>query len=142
MLGGKIDRIDRLDGTIRVIDYKTGNVTSIVLKNLEELFDKGIENHKKEILQALIYSFVLFEVTGESNIQPGIYSLNKLFEENFSPDIRLEKDNFSFYTLKDEFLSHLKSLISEIYSTKTVFEQTPHESHCGYCAFKTICQKN
>ena len=33
-VGGKIDRIDRVGGVTRVLDYKTGNVKSITFKEL------------------------------------------------------------------------------------------------------------
>jgi RecB family exonuclease len=36
---GKVDRIDRVDGVVRVIDYKTGNISSLGITDAEQLTD-------------------------------------------------------------------------------------------------------
>ena len=36
---GKVDRIDRVDGVVRVIDYKTGNIGKMGITDAEQLTD-------------------------------------------------------------------------------------------------------
>lgn len=141
-VGGKIDRVDRVDGKLRILDYKTGNVEAFSFKTLEELFRKDVKKPKKEILQALIYTAVLHaNRPNESDFQPVIYSLRKFFSDSHSPEIKWDKNDFSFPELKDEFLEELKMLTEEILSPENVFTQTTHEEKCQYCPYNKICQR-
>mgnify|MGYP005842113161 CR=1 FL=1 len=141
-VGGKIDRIDKVNDKVRVIDYKTGNVTSFTFKALDELFEKDLEKPKKEILQALIYSMVYKDEKGvENEIQPAIYSLRKLFEEKFSPEIKYNLKPFTYQNLEQEFRDEMHDLVAEIYSVTTTYSQTPHEKVCQNCPYNKICQR-
>jgi CRISPR/Cas system-associated exonuclease Cas4 (RecB family) len=140
-IGGKIDRVDRVNGKIRVLDYKTGYVKSTSFKAVDELFKRNVKDPKKEVLQAMIYTWILSELTNEIDFHPAIYSLRDLFKENFNPEITWTQHDFSFTELKEDFVTELKSLLTEIYSTQNSFVQTPHIEHCKYCAYKTICQR-
>ncbi|SHE74820.1 PD-(D/E)XK nuclease superfamily protein [Mariniphaga anaerophila] len=141
-VGGKIDRVDRVNGKLRIIDYKTGNVESFSFKELGELFEKDKEKPRKEILQALIYCLVYVKETGKTeDIQPAIYSLRKFFDEKFSPEIKQDRHAVAFHQLEKEFTKQLQVLISEIFSETGRFYQTPHEKYCQYCPYNKICQR-
>jgi len=140
-IGGKIDRVDRVNGKLRVLDYKTGYVKSTSFKLVEELFKRDVKDPKKEVLQAMIYTWILSVDSTENNFQPAIYSLRDLFKEKFNPEISWTQHEFWFSELKEDFVTELKSLLTEIYSTENSFVQTPHTEHCKYCAYKTICQR-
>ncbi len=141
IIGGTIDRVDRVMGKTRIIDYKTGNVKSWVFKDIEELFQKELRDPKKEVLQAMIYTYVLSDEIGGGDFQPAIYNLRNLFKDNFNPGVVWEKHNFSFAELKIDFETALKSILSEIYSPENIFSQTSHFEHCKYCPYKTICKR-
>jgi hypothetical protein len=141
-IGGKIDRVDRVNGRLRILDYKTGNVESFSFKETEDLFEKNSEKPKKEILQALIYCLVYKESTGETNdLQPAIYSLRNLFDEKFSPEIKQNGSVVSFLSVENEFTGHLQNLVSEIFSENGRFLQTPRIKSCRYCPYNQICQR-
>jgi CRISPR/Cas system-associated exonuclease Cas4 (RecB family) len=140
-VGGTIDRVDRVKGTTRVLDYKTGDVKKFSFKAIEDLFIRDEKEPKKEILQALIYTLALSEESKNQDIQPAIYCLRKLFKDDFSPNIKWDKHDFSFQELEQELVTNLKELISEIYSTENTFCQTSHVDKCKYCAYKKICQR-
>ncbi len=141
-IGGKIDRVDKVNGALRILDYKTGNVESFVFNDLDELFEKDREKPKKEILQALIYCLVYKKNTEETGeLQPAIYSLRKLFEENFAPEIKKNGKAVSFQEIESEFTEQLQLLVSEIFSISGTFNQTPHEKYCQYCPYNKICQR-
>lgn len=141
-IGGKIDRVDKINDTLRILDYKTGNVESFSFKEVEELFEKDREKPKKEILQALVYCLIYKENTKETgHLQPAIYSLRRLFEDNFSPEIKWDKNMFSFDEIEAEFKEQLQNLVTDIFSSDSRFYQTPHEKLCGYCPYNKICQR-
>ncbi len=141
-VGGKVDRVDRVNGKLRILDYKTGNVDAFSFKTIEELFVQDLKKPKKEILQALIYTAVLHdERPEEKHFQPVIYSLRKFFSDTHSPEIKWNNKDFSFVEIENEFLESLKLLIEEIFSPENVFSQTPHEEKCQYCPYNKICQR-
>ena len=74
---GKIDRIDELNGDVRVIDYKSGKKISkrnLTIKNSEELTkEKGIYN-----LQLLIYILGIRGEFNEKVIKSGIINLKNI----------------------------------------------------------------
>jgi CRISPR/Cas system-associated exonuclease Cas4 (RecB family) len=139
-IGGKIDRLDRVNGIIRALDYKTGNVENLVISEIADLFEKEKENNKKEILQALLYCMIYSESTGESSaVQPAIYSLRKLFGEKFTPDIKRYGEKLIYQDVKDEFRQELAGMLSEMLSESGSYTQTPHLKFCGYCAYRKVC---
>ncbi len=139
-IGGKIDRLDRVNGVTRALDYKTGNVENLVISEIDDLFESEKENNKKEILQALIYCMIYSESSGDNSaIQPAIYSLRKLFGEKFSPDIKRAGAKLLYQDVKDEFREKLAGTLSEMFSESGSFKQTPHLRFCGYCAYKKVC---
>ena len=140
-VGGTIDRLDVKDGLVRVLDYKTGNVNSLGFKELDELFVRDDKDPKKEILQALIYSWAVSAEKPTQEVKPSVYSLRKLFESNFNPDIRRNGQSFVFSEVADDFESVLKTLVTEIYSAENEFVQTVHTDKCSYCSYKGICRR-
>lgn len=141
-LGGIIDRVDRVNGKLRIVDYKTGNVESFILKELEELFLKNNEKPKKEILQALIYCYIYQKnFDADDFLHPSIYSLRRLFEENFDPELKMNKDSLIFQDIEEEFSEKLKDAVTELFSSENIYTQTPHDKYCGYCEYNKICQK-
>lgn len=141
IIGGIIDRVDRIGFEIRVVDYKTGYVKNMSVSSTDVLFNRDEAEPRKEILQALIYSLIYSENSGESNIQPAIYALRKLFEENFSPYIKLDKNLFIFSEAVEDFKSLLLELIAGIFSEENTFKQTQHEKKCEYCPYNKICRR-
>lgn len=140
-IGGTIDRVDRVNGTTRILDYKTGYVKYLKFNTIEDLFEKEVKDSKKEILQALVYSWIYSENENQPMLKPVIYSLRKFFEDEFKPEIKMGENEFYFQEIKNEFLENLKNLVTEIYSEENEFTQTPHVESCAYCAYNEICQR-
>ncbi|HLN53739.1 MAG TPA: PD-(D/E)XK nuclease family protein [Lentimicrobium sp.] len=132
-LYGKIDRIDVLDGKLRVIDYKTGKVNQkdTRFSAVEDLFNPLKDNGKQ--LQLCYYKYLA--MTNPENqsydILPGIISFRAL-GKGFIP---LE-GKFS----EEEFEENLKVLIGEIFNREINFSQTGIK-YCRYCNFQHICHK-
>ncbi len=57
---GFIDRIDKLNGTLRIIDYKTAKIKNLNVKIDEENVDQYFHNsERKQALQLCIYHYVV-----------------------------------------------------------------------------------
>ena len=133
--------MDSVNGNLRIIDYKTGNVKYSSFSAVEELFERQPKEVKKEILQALIYSWIFNQLTGETYIVPGIYGLRNFFRDNFDPYIKFNRGELKFQEIKEEFEEKLAELVTEIYSEENNFTQTPHIENCSYCPYREICQR-
>lgn len=147
-LKGFIDRVDEVDGAIRIIDYKSGSGTTH-FTSLESLFDKEEKDRAKAVMQVFMYSWMygrLAESKGK-RIQPGIYYVRSLFTDSFDASVyhRVERgksdkvEDFSNYI--SEFEEGLRNCLDEIFDPETAFYQTPTGKACGYCPFKGICGK-
>lgn len=138
---GKIDRLDRKDGVSRVLDYKTGGVKTLSFKEIPELFVRDEKDPKKEILQAMIYSWGISKEGQFSNVRPAIYTLRNLFDAKFDPYIKRNRDPFDFGEVEEEFETELSGLLSEIFSEQNIFSQTEFAEKCQYCPYKGICRR-
>jgi ATP-dependent exoDNAse (exonuclease V) beta subunit len=77
-LKGFIDRIDQVDGQVRIVDYKSGEGET-VFNNVEELFDETAEKRNEKVTQVFLYSWIYARETGNKQITPCIYFARSLF---------------------------------------------------------------
>ena len=116
---GFIDRIDELDGVLRIIDYKTAKTKELNLKmDDNNIDDYLIKDSRKQALQLCIYNFVvnrLSEYAGRE-IQTGIWS----FAEVNKGVVALE---FLKGNLEDAMVS-VRNLILEILNPEVPFTES------------------
>jgi len=124
-LHGQVDRVDELNGVLRIIDYKTGMVTGLNLKvpEFENLRD---EKHLKAI-QVLLYAYLFTKSKNYNFKQPleaGIYSFKNLnsgfLPIDFSLPRKKPETNITAEKL-EEFIAELKLYITEIYNPEIGF---------------------
>ncbi len=123
---GIIDRVDELNGTVRVIDYKTGIVKSSALRigNAET-----IEDYKySKSIQVLLYTYLYVKNKNFDFKKPiiaGIFSFKNLslglIEINFS-EKRNGKDTQITQERLDDFMTKIKQLLLKIYDLQIPFE--------------------
>ena len=142
---GFIDRIDRVDDTVRIIDYKSGRPDALTFTSIERLFDVAEKDRRKAIMQVFLYAWVYAMETGIKKIQPAIYYAVNLFKQNdFDPCIYqlVEKEKNVIDRFENEHLIFEDCLITclnELFDAGKPFTQTPIVRHCEYCPFKGIC---
>ena len=122
---GQVDRVDELNGVLRIIDYKTGMVSSSNLRvpNFEDLRD---DKHHKAI-QVLLYAYIYSKTKNYNFTKPleaGIYSFKNLnngflsvnFSSNYrKPDLEINQERL------DSFIEEIKNYIKEIYDLEIPF---------------------
>lgn len=116
---GFIDRIDKLNGTLRIIDYKTAKIKNLTIKidqdNVAEYFHNS---DRKQALQLCIYHYVvqhLPEFWGFP-IETGIWS----FADAKKGMVSLQFDKGTI----DDAMKSVKSLILEILNPDINFVET------------------
>ena len=120
-LKGKVDRLDRYNETVRVIDYKTGKV----LQNQLEIINwKDITTDYTKFskaFQVLLYSYMIRPTLGKDEpMEAGIISFKNLrsgflrFAKKDKPGAHARKETLIDPVVMDDFTRELKSLILEI----------------------------
>jgi len=145
-VGGKIDRIDKQNNQIRVIDYKSG-ADKLEFKSIESLFAENTKDQNSAIFQTFLYSkFFIENNTGVLPVVPGIYSVRKLFGSEFDFRIQLKADKTKtiitdYRLINSEFSDYLNKLVTEIFDPTASFTQTEDSMICNNCPYKQICAK-
>ena len=144
-LGGKIDRIDRVNGKLRVIDYKTGQTVQN-FTTLESLFDRELTSRNGAAMQILFYSWLVGDTYPGEEVMPGLYTMKGLFEQEFDPALKMtsRKSAGRIISLKDHeesFISQLKEVLQKLYDPEIPFVQRADDKVCSYCDFAELCQR-
>ena len=142
-VGGYIDRLDRKDGIVRIIDYKTGKRDS-TFSSVESLFSSKDERRNGAVFQTFLYSWILSKENPGSTIQPLLYYIRDIYQPNYSPEIfqsenrkKIRVENFDNYM--EGFGKHITGLINEIFDANVPFSQTDDLEHCKRCPYNEIC---
>ncbi|WP_321331184.1 PD-(D/E)XK nuclease family protein [uncultured Bacteroides sp.] len=143
-IGGIIDRIDSKDGTLRIVDYKTGG-TPKTPANVEQLFTPA-EGRPNYIFQTFLYAAIMSRKQS-LKVAPSLLYIHRAASETYSPVIEIGEprkpkmpvNDFSLF--EDEFRNHLQILLEEIYNPEEAFSQTEFVKTCEYCDFKSLCRR-
>ncbi|WP_196887023.1 PD-(D/E)XK nuclease family protein [Aureivirga sp. CE67] len=126
-LKGIVDRIDEVDGEERIIDYKTGRVTSSELKVTD--FQNMISEDKYlKALQVMMYAYIYKKHQNENHedVICGIFSFKnlkeKLIQLNFSTkrnvvDSKITEERF------EQLEEQLRNIILDIFDLDKLFER-------------------
>ncbi len=129
-LTGKADRIDKVGNTIRLIDYKTGNVKESGLK-LNKMEDIRKED-KSKALQLLWYSMLYLEKHPEiSSVSPGIFSFRSLDKGllQFNYNNESKADIATCHAYKNE----LRKIFEDLFSVEMEYHHNKNSKYCEYC---------
>jgi RecB family exonuclease len=137
---GKADRIDKVCGKTRIIDYKTGKVEAKDLKidqisNLQEKSDPG------KLLQVLSYALMFNDMHKNKHMEliSGIISLRKTSSYFIKTDIN--KTESIDKEVLEAFRKELEVIIGSIFNPLEPFGQVENQETCNICSFNTICNR-
>lgn len=123
-ISGNVDRIEIRNNKLRIIDYKTGNVTknNLILKNWDNL-TLSIKNDK--IIQLLCYALMYEDSIENFELEVGIISF-KNKKEGFMP-FGFKEDKNTITTVTPKTISYFKKelivLLKEILNPNIPFEE-------------------
>lgn len=136
-----IDRVDRQGDLLRIVDYKTGSDKN-TFKDISALFDGSNPERCKAILQLFIYCNVYAQSQGyNGSIQPILYLLKGIAVNGLNSVKINGNELVNYQDYNEEFMTHMRDLICEIYNPDIPFRQAAHEHSCTFCKFKSICGK-
>ncbi|MBL7856685.1 MAG: PD-(D/E)XK nuclease family protein [Cyclobacteriaceae bacterium] len=147
VLGGKIDRVDKKDNVIRIVDYKTGK-DKLDFKNVASLFERS-KSRNKAAFQTLVYALLYKEASlslGKEEktprLVPGLMSRMNLFDEDITFGLKMDNEYVhDVAELLPEFQLRLKELVEEIFDPAISFDQTTETDNCKYCPYREICYR-
>jgi hypothetical protein len=145
---GIIDRIEKTDGHIRIVDYKTGKDEKS-FSDIPSLFDRENKSRNKAVLQTFIYGLLYLNAPIEHvdlPIQASLFNIRDLFRPDFSPLIQIGKGTSKseiadIRPYLEEFAGELQVLLKEIYDVEVPFSQTEDYKKCGYCPYSGMCNR-
>ena len=140
---GFIDRLDSFeDGTVRIVDYKTGRVTEDDVRIddgnadavLEALFGDDNKKRPKIALQLFLYDMMVSDSMGIplSGIENVVYPASKMFT---APPPSSSVSPAFCNGVKER----LTGLLSRMEDLSQPIERTSDRDTCSYCDFKNIC---
>lgn len=143
-LGGTIDRVDKTNGVVRIVDYKTGG-NDVECKKIEDVFDPENIDKYKGILQTMIYGMVY------NNSNPNIDELSlhlfKTSQLSTLSDFKIHSkadDAFAdgnFLKVSENVNGFVVDILSDIFDKTKPFVQTTNLNECEKCNFFYFCGK-
>lgn len=146
-VGGTIDRIDKCNGVIRIVDYKTGS-NKIDVDTFEAIFDPELIHEYKGALQTLIYCMTYdYEHPGNLCIEPYLYKTRQ-FKKGDSFLIHAKKsieeplfEDGNYSSVKEQVADNIQNIVTEIFDPETPFLPTNNPKTCEQCEFSYFCNK-
>ncbi|MBR5725659.1 MAG: PD-(D/E)XK nuclease family protein [Muribaculaceae bacterium] len=144
----KADRIDRLaDGTVRIVDYKTGKDT-VHFNTMDDLFnpkkEKSDKGRRKAILQLFLYCYAyLLEHPEVEQVMPVIYKIPLMKDSGVKMGTSALGRQYLF-TMSDfvaqDFIAQMGPKVTDIFELP--FNQAEDGAKaCDYCRFIDYCRR-
>ncbi len=141
-LFGIIDRVDKVDGMLRVIDYKTGRSEIDYKGDIVNIFRADNKTRPSTALQLLFYLVLLENNTVDNKklINPEettmlVYSLSSMFQ-GIMPGLSVTRHEY------EQYRKGLISVLEEIYNPEIKFTGALNAEKCKYCYFKSFCRND
>ena len=138
---GLSDRVDRMDdGSMRIIDYKTGS-EHLEYNSLDALFHGSARERISNITKTMLYAMMMYYTSGR-DVRPVLYYVRSMHKEGYSPLLTDESRKISgamYSTYREEFEALVAATLSEMYDPTVPFRQCEDEKVCRYCDFRAVC---
>ncbi len=136
---GTIDRLDRVGGQIRIIDYKTGQAEQkdISISNPDEL----LLPEKAKALQLSIYTWLMLsdEINTETLPQSFLINLSKSSIGMIQLVLPTALDPATF---SSSITQILEQITNDLIDESKPFSQTEDHKRCSNCTYIAICNRD
>jgi len=144
-LGGTIDRVDIINGTYRILDYKSG-ADSVEIGDLDQLFDYEYANRNSAAFQTLLYCEIFLKESTDIDLRPSLYPMRNIFNDNFTDVFDIKKGEEagkvdSYHKLRDPFRANIKRVLADIFDDNRDIGMTQNEQHCRHCPYNSLCNR-
>lgn len=140
--GGITDRLDMMDdGTMRVIDYKTGG-QRLDFSSVEALFKGSAADRNDNIVKTILYAMMLSH-SGAGAVLPTLYYVRSMQNPDYSPLLR-RKDGAageSYAVYAEKFEAAVAETLGELFNLSVPFRCCDDEKSCQYCNYRNICDR-
>ena len=142
-VGGRIDRIDEMNGRLRIVDYKTGAFSreeTVKMENVVSLDAK----HDRYYFQTFLYALAEMEKKESTlPIQPVLFYPIKASAQDYDPSLKIDKkvvDDFANQHAQ-AFREGLQNILDDIFNPSKPFTCATSSDDCKYCKLGLICGK-
>jgi len=142
--GGVIDRVDSVDGIIRIVDYKTGKVGDKI-NSVSGLFVDDRPKENDAWLQILMYCEAYISNNEGIIARPSVYRIRETAGEGVGDRLRIRQEKADdiivddYGNVREIFMYHLNETVNTIFSDGEPFVMTSDRKKCTYCPYKNIC---
>jgi len=150
-IGGRIDRLDLMnDGTIRVVDYKTGSSRLKPLPDVESIFaPENIHNHADYYLQTFVYADIVSRQTAHYGLQqpgtkvaPALLFIQHAGGNDYDPTLCFGREPIcDIADHAARFNELLDQKIADIFSPDVPFTPTDDLRICHTCPYAQMCHR-
>ena len=144
-IGGFIDRLDMMsDGTIRVVDYKTGSRRLKPFPDVDAIFQpENIHEHSDYYLQTFVYADIVSRQQGAKTrrVVPALLFIQHAAGIDYDPTLCFGKE--PIHDIADHatrFNELLEEKVREIFSTDQPFRPTQDVRTCRTCPYAAFCR--
>jgi hypothetical protein len=150
-LTGIIDRIDRAENSVRIVDYKTGAGRGagrrMSFDGVDSLFDPNPDRRNKEAFQTFMYALIYGDEKRPAEpLTPALYFVRDCRSPDFnymladtSKEERAERRVANFDEYKAEFGERLAQCLQELFDPQIPFRQTEYTDTCLTCPYISVC---
>lgn len=141
-IGGTIDRLDLKDGTVRVLDYKTGG-KAVEPNDISDLFTPQ-DKRANYVLQVMLYSLIARKKFPGYKLMPAIFYVNRAASSLYDPSVRMgeirkKQPITDVSPYEAEFHEKLTETIAEMFNPDINLEATENKEKCTYCIYRSLC---
>ena len=146
-VGGRVDRIDEVNGHIRIVDYKTGSYKNDSIK-MGHLVDLDEKKHNDYYFQTFLYALAEMEVpeAAAKPIQPILFYPIKANQEDYDPSLKIDKivvDDFANQHA-EAFREGLLKILEDIFDPDKPFRcssnyDDEYNGPCKFCKLHLLC---
>jgi hypothetical protein len=114
--------------------------------SVDTLFSDKEEERRPEILQTLLYSFIMSEQGKATAIAPMLLFIRNVCKSDFEGNIKV-KNNGGYDNVPDampllpRFGKLLLAKLSDLFDVSRPFVQTDDVKACEWCPYSEICQR-